>query len=68
MNMWKSTKVNTTFLFWGHAFWKECIEDREKIIGIKHFKLLSKENNGQFAENKGNDASENLAQKSHSKG
>ncbi|MCG8404723.1 MAG: hypothetical protein MI923_05945, partial [Phycisphaerales bacterium] len=38
-------KVYTGFLFMGHAFWKENIED-SKIIGIKHFKLLSKDNNG----------------------
>ena len=38
---------------------------RSKMIGIKHFKLLYKENKGQFA--KGNDHSENLAPKFHSK-
>ena len=48
MNIWKSTKVYTAFLFMGHAFWKERIED-SKIIGIKHSKLLPKENNGHFA-------------------
>ena len=35
MNIWKSTKVYTAFLFIGLAFWKENIEDRVKlIIGI----------------------------------
>ena len=35
MNIWKSTKVYTAFLFIGHAFWKENIEQRVKlIIGI----------------------------------
>ena len=46
--LWKSTKVYTAFLFMGHAFWKENIED-SKIVGIKRFKLLSKGNIGQFA-------------------
>ena len=41
MNIWKCTKVYTASLFMGHAFWKESIED---IIGIKRFKLLSKDN------------------------
>ena len=37
MNIWKSTiKVYTAFLFMGHPFWKENVEDRAgKIIGIK---------------------------------
>ena len=30
MNMWKSTKVCTAFLFMGHTFWKENTEDRVK--------------------------------------
>ena len=47
MNIWKSTKVYTAFLFMGHAFWKENIEDRV-IIMIRHFKLLSKDDNGLF--------------------
>ena len=47
MNVWKSTKVYTAFLFMGHAFWKENIEDRV-IMGIKRFKLLSKDDNGLF--------------------
>jgi len=33
-----------SFTFVGHAFWKKNIED-SKTIGIKHFKLLSKDNN-----------------------
>ena len=50
MNIWKCTKVYTAFLFMGHTFWKESFEDRResKIIGIKRFKLLSKDN-GRFA-------------------
>ena len=47
MNIWKSTKVYTAFLFMGHAFWKENIEDRV-IMGIKRFKLLFKDDNGLF--------------------
>ena len=47
MNIWKSTEVYTAFLFIGHAFWKENIENRV-IIGIKRFKLLSKDDNGLF--------------------
>ena len=31
--LWKSTKVYTAFLFMGHAFWKENIEDRVKLLG-----------------------------------
>ena len=47
MNIWKSTEVYTAFLCMGHAFWKENIENRV-IIGIKRFKLLSKDDNGLF--------------------
>ena len=32
MNMWKSTKGYTAFLFMGHACWKENIEDRVKLL------------------------------------
>ena len=32
MNIWKSSKVYTAFLFMGHAFWKERIEDRVKLL------------------------------------
>ena len=32
MNMWKSTKVYTAFLFMGHACWKENTEDRVKLL------------------------------------
>ena len=31
--MKKSTKVYTAFLFMGHTFWKENIEDRVKLLG-----------------------------------
>ena len=30
--MWKSTKVFTAFLFMGHAFCEENVEDREKLL------------------------------------
>ena len=32
MNIWKSAKVYTAFLFMGHAFWKENMEDRAKSL------------------------------------
>ena len=33
----------------GDAFWKENIEARQsKMIGIKQYKLLAYDNNGQF--------------------
>ena len=33
----------------GHAFWKEhSLRRQSKLIGINHFKLLCKGNNGQF--------------------
>ena len=32
MNIWKITKVSTAFLFMGHAFRKERIEDRVKLL------------------------------------
>ena len=32
MNIWKSTKVYTAFLFTGHAFWKDSIGDRVKSL------------------------------------
>ena len=31
-SIWKSTKVYTAFLFMGHAFWKEVIEDRVELL------------------------------------
>ena len=31
--LWESSKVYTAFLFMGHAFWKENIEDRVKLLG-----------------------------------
>ena len=34
MNIWKSTKVYTAFLFLGHAFWKENIEDEVKLLEL----------------------------------
>ena len=32
MNIWKCVKVDTAFLFMGHAFWKESKEDRVKLL------------------------------------
>ena len=32
MNVWKGTKVYTAFLFMGHAFGKENVEDRVKLL------------------------------------
>ena len=32
MNIWKCTKLYTAFLFMGHAFWKEDIEDKVKLL------------------------------------
>ena len=32
MNIWKCTKVYTAFLFMGHTFWKESIENRVKVL------------------------------------
>ena len=34
MNIWKITKVYTAFLFSGHTFWKENIEDRVKLFEV----------------------------------
>ena len=34
MNIWKSTKVYTAFLFLGLAFWKENIEDRVELFEV----------------------------------
>ena len=34
MNIWKCTEVYTTFLFMGHTFWKESIEDRVKLLEL----------------------------------
>ena len=30
--IWKSTKVYTAFLFMGHAFWKENVDVRVKLL------------------------------------
>ena len=32
MNIWKSAKVYTAFLYMDHAFWKENMEDRAKSL------------------------------------
>ena len=34
MNIWKNTKVYTTFLFLGHTFWKENIEEKVKLLEL----------------------------------
>ena len=34
MNIWKSPKVYTAFLFLGLAFWKENIEDRVELFEV----------------------------------
>ena len=31
--LWERSKVYTAFLFMGHAFWKENIEDRVQLLG-----------------------------------
>ena len=41
-------KYTQRFFLWATHFGKRAFEDSE-IIGIKHFKLLSKDNNCQFA-------------------
>ena len=46
MNIWKSTKVCTAFLFMGHTFWKENIEEnieeRVKLLESILFNLCVK--------------------------
>ena len=42
MNIWKSTKVCTAFLFMGHTFWKENIEERVKLLESIFFNLCVK--------------------------
>ena len=32
MNIWKGTKVYKAFLFMGHAFWKENVEEGVKLL------------------------------------
>ena len=36
MNIWKSTKVYSAFLFLGHTFWKDNIEDRVKLYELNY--------------------------------
>ena len=49
MNIRKTTKVYTAFLFLDHKFWKEKIEDRVKLLELNFFKqLLSKDDNDRF--------------------
>ena len=42
MNIWKSTKVYTAFVFMGHTFWKENTEDRVKLLESKVFNCCLK--------------------------
>ena len=43
MNIWKSTKVYTpAFVFMGHSFWKENIEERVKLLESKVFNCCLK--------------------------
>ena len=37
MNKWKRTSVYTALLFMGHAFWKENIEGRVKLLDSNVF-------------------------------
>ena len=32
MNIWKSNKAYTAFIFMGHPFWTENVEDRVKLL------------------------------------
>ena len=34
MNIWKSNKVYTAFIFMGHVFWTENVEDRVKLLEL----------------------------------
>ena len=42
MNIWKSTKVYTAFVFMGHSFRKENIEERVKLLESKVFNCCLK--------------------------
>ena len=69
MNIWKSTKVYTAFLFMGHAFWKERIGDRVKLLESNILNYCLKKTTANLLKINGiNDVSENLAQKFRSKG
>ena len=41
-NIWKSTEVYMAFVFMGHTFWKENIEDRVKLLESKVFNCCLK--------------------------
>ena len=50
MNIRKSTKVYTAFLFLDHKFCKENIENRVKLLELNFLKkLLSEDDNDRFA-------------------
>ena len=42
MNIWKRTYVYTAFVFMGHSFWKENIEERVKLLESKVFNCCVK--------------------------
>ena len=42
MNIWKSTKAYTAFVFMGHTFWKENTEDTVKLLEWKVFNFCLK--------------------------
>ena len=46
MNILKSTKVYKAFLFMGHAFWKENIEDGVKLMESNVLNCFLYNNNG----------------------
>ena len=46
--MWKSSKEYTAFLFMGYALWEE-ITLKAEYYWNQRLKMLSKDNNGQFA-------------------
>ena len=48
MNMWKSSKEYTAFLFMGYALWEE-ITLKAEYYWNQRLKMLSKDNNGRFA-------------------
>ena len=40
--IWKSTKIYRAFVFMGHSFWKENIEERVKLLESKVFNCCRK--------------------------
>ena len=68
MNIWKTTKVYTAFLFMGHVFWKENIEDRVKLWESKVLNCCLKITTADLHKIGGNDISDNLVPKFPSEG